>query len=346
MREKLTVRIIGAGVAGLSAAIALSAAGHEVELIDERFDVPRIGTALALFGSAQRVLADLGVLDTVRSVSSAPRQGRIRGAGGQILATVPAGKALLVSRSDLVRILQQAVPDAVVRIRRRVDDVRALRTGADVLIGADGVHSLVRRSGWTRADARSHGVTVLRGTAEISPPDISETWGGGWLFGITPLPGDRTNWFACIPEHRTGSTAEDLDHLRGVVGGAREEIDAVLTAARPGSTLVHGIHTAPPVPVPVRDNVVLIGDAAHAMAPNLGHGANTALADAGVLTRSLNSAATVRGALRDHVLQRSPPGQAWRLGSEAMLHLAMADQRAAARDRLLGALSSPSGPTS
>lgn len=366
MHEQLLVRVLGAGVSGLSAAIALARDGHQVELIDERFDIPRIGTSLGLFGSAQTVLDRLGILDTVRAASTAPRSGRLVGTDNRTLATMPAGEALLASRSDLVRILQEAVPDTVRLIRRRVDDVRPLRADADLLVGADGVHSLVRRSGWKhsvpgRAAARSHGVTVLRGTAEIPPPEASETWGGGWLFGITPLPGQRTNWFAALPEHRTNSREEDLDHLRAAIGGVREEIDEVLAAARPETTLVHGIHTVPPLLRPVRDNVALIGDASHAMAPNLGHGAHTALQDADALAEALrepatataagrsdsaNRSTTVRRALRGYALRRTVPGQVWRIGSAAMLHLAMADRSAALRDGLLGGISPASEPAS
>ena len=346
MSAPLSVRILGAGVAGLTAAVALAHQDHDVELIDESFRIPPIGTALGLFPPAQRALAEIGVLAQVRERAAMPRSGRLLTADGRVLATVPAGGGLLISRSDLMEILQDALPASVRPRRERVTDVRPLRAGADLLIGADGAHSLVCRSGWPGADARSHGITVLRGTAELAPPEVSETWGHGWLFGITPLPGDRTNWFACVPEHRTSSRAADLEHLHSVVGGHRPAIDLVLDAATPGTTLVHGIHTAPPV-LPVRDRVVLIGDAAHAMAPNLGHGANTALADAHALAASLRGVApreeqdevvgAVRWAVRRYALRRTAPGQAWRLGSATMLRLAMMEENSGLRDRLLSA---------
>ena len=362
----LRLTILGAGVAGLAAATLLSRDGHHVELLDERFSIPAVGTSLGLFGPAQQVLGRIGVLEAVRELSAAPERGTLRAADGRVLAEIPAGGALLLPRSTLVRLLQEALPAEVRTVRRRIEDVRPLRARADLLIGADGVHSLVRRSGWPgRPGARSHGMTVLRGTAEGTPLEISETWGGGWLFGITPLAGEGTNWFVCLPEHRAPSTRASLEHLRSVVGGRRAAIDEVLAAASPERTLVHGIRTVPAL-VPVQDRAVLLGDAAHAMAPNLGHGANTALADAAALADVLaqdRPEGTGRGrsglglglgepgrdltaALRAYALRRTLPGQAWRIGSGMMLRLAMMDGAAPLRDRLLGGapLTTPPAP--
>lgn len=352
MTTPLTIRILGAGVSGLAAANLLAAEGHHVELFDERFDTPTVGTALGLFPPAQDVLARLGLLEEMRRVAAAPAAGTLRSADGRVLAVVPAGDALLVSRTTLVRALREALPASVTTRRQRLEDVRPLRDGADLLVGADGVHSLVRRSGWPgRTEARSHGMTVLRGTADLAPPEVSETWGRGWLFGITPLDGTGTNWFACLPEHRTASRSEDLAHLVRTVGRHRAPIDAVLAAATPRRTLVHGIHTAPALR-PVRENVVLLGDAAHAMAPNLGHGANTALRDAQALadavqaeqSRNQETATLVRRALRRYALERTLPGQGWRVASSTMMHLAMTPATAGWRDRVLAASVGKLGP--
>lgn len=357
MIPRLRTRILGAGVAGLAAAGALARDGHEVELIDEAFALPPGGTALVLFGSGREALDRLGVLEEIRDHCAAPREGRLMNADGRVLARIPAGDTLLVPRTDLVRILRDSLPATVVRRTGRFEDPAALRRlqeDTHVLVGADGVHSPLRRTLWPGdRSARSHAVTVLRGTADIAPPEIAEIWGPGWLFGITPLPGGRMNWFASCPEHRTGSTDEDLAHLRALIGGRLAPIDAVLEAATAETTLVHGILTAPPV-IPVRGRTVLIGDAAHAMAPNLGHGANTALEDAMALARVLRrpgsragadvgaeqdpTSADAEVALRRYRRRRTVPGQAWRIGSSAMMRLASARRTAPARDAVLGTL--------
>lgn len=337
LRRVLGIRVLGAGVAGTAAAALLAAAGHEVELIDEDFAQPALGTSLALFPPAQRVLARIGVLEDVRAGATAPREGRLVGRDDRVLATLPSADALLVPRPHLLACLRGALPPGVHRRRARVQDVRPLRRGADVLVGADGLHSLTRLSGWGEdARARGHGMTILRGTSPQAPPEISETWGGGWLFGITPLTGGGTNWFACVPEHRAADRAGDLAHLRAVVGGVRAPIDAALEAASPARTTVHGLFTVPPV-LPVREDVVLIGDAAHAMAPNLGHGANTALSDAAALATALDGAQRVRPALARYAAHRHAVDQGWRIGSGIMLRAAMADDLSGARDAVLGA---------
>ena len=109
MSRSPSIRILGAGVAGLAAATALAADVLHIELLDERFEFPSIETSLGMFDSAQRALVKLGVLDEVRRVSVAPRQGAIHGQDGRTPVMLPAGDALLLACSDLVRIPQDLV---------------------------------------------------------------------------------------------------------------------------------------------------------------------------------------------------------------------------------------------
>ena len=85
----LRLTILGAGVAGLAAATLLSRDGHHVELLDERFSIPAVGTSLGLFGPAQQVLGRIGVLEAVRELSAAPERGTLRAADGRVLAEIP-----------------------------------------------------------------------------------------------------------------------------------------------------------------------------------------------------------------------------------------------------------------
>lgn len=336
-RRRITV--LGAGVAGLAAAHLLARGGHEVELVDAEFTAPGVGTTLGLFPPAQRVLERIGVLEAVREEAAAPREGRLVAADGRVLARVPAGGVLLASRTVLNEAMLASLPASVRCRRRQVSDVRPLLDGTEILVAADGVRSLTRSSGWgARARARRHGQTVLRGTTTAPPPDVSETWGRGWLFGITPLRDGGTNWFASLPEHREPDTSRALAHARRTLGGIRPEIDAVLAAATPERTLVQGILTAPPV-WPARGRVVLIGDAAHAMAPNLGHGANTALADAGALADVLaSSSGPAEAALQRYARRRHLPDQGWRVASQLMMAAATWTLIAPTRDAVLRAM--------
>jgi 2-polyprenyl-6-methoxyphenol hydroxylase-like FAD-dependent oxidoreductase len=214
--EPLRITILGAGIAGLAAATLLARTGHRVELLDERFAVPAVGTVLGLFRPAQEVLRELGVLEAAQQLAAAPERGTLRAADGRVLADLPSPGALLLSRSVLVRLLQEALPTEVRTETRRIQDVRPLRDRSDLLIGADGVHSLVRRSGWPgRTAARSHGMTVLRGTTDAPRPrsprpgaaagcSASRRWRGSGRTGspaspsIAPRPRGRAS-STCAP---------------------------------------------------------------------------------------------------------------------------------------------------
>ena len=131
---------------------------------------------------------------------------------------------------------------------------------------------------------RSAGYGAWRGvarTGDITPQGASETFGRGKRFGLVALSGERTYWFAVL----TGEGAEaDLERA---FAGWHEPIAAVLASTPPSERSYLELRDLPPLPRWHRDRHVLVGDAAHAMTPNMGQGAAQALLDVAALTSEL-----------------------------------------------------------
>lgn len=293
-----TINIVGAGVAGLATAAFLSHATdqdgvhkHSVEITDRRdldTSPPRVpGTAFGLWPGPMAALDRLGIGDRLRADGVHVSTGTIRTHRGRVLTRLRGQDCWLVPRDRLTAALIDTLSPQVQITHGDVVDPPTPRAG-EVLVGADGVHSRIRRAWWPGTEAASHGVSVLRGTiaGQLPQDSLTETWGPGWLVGFTPNAGPSINWFAVVPEHR-GTTAECLANLRALVGGHLPDIDRILAAAEPERTLVHGINTAPPMRSMVSGRVVLVGDAAHAMTPNTGRGACSALLDGAALADEL-----------------------------------------------------------
>lgn len=279
-------------------------------------------------------------------------------AAGRVLVQPPAVPMDLLLRPTLVDLLDQAVPDSVRRVDARVDDPAALR--ADLVVGADGVRSVVRRSAFgTHLVPRATPWLALRGLLPGSPPVAGEFWGSGDLAGVVPAPGDRTYWFTthvsalgAAPaggQRWTSSppvdAAEALDEARRVFGARPDRSAAVLDVlarARPEDTLAQRILEAPPMRRLVHGRAVLVGDAAHAMTPNLGRGACEAMLDAHALAQELSRPTVDRPALGRALLRyearRLPAALALPPISRTLMHAALQRRLHPARDTALRAV--------
>lgn len=335
------ITIVGGGIAGLALAAGLDPMRFDVTLHEQRPGVPPVETSLAMWPEAQAALAVLGVLPEIRSAGTGLGGVALRDSAGHSWAAPAVRGVLGVSRADLLRILEAAVPRAVRRAAGRVDDVPASGPlAAGLLVGADGVHSVVRSAFWgRRAAAKLTPYLALRGVlAEpVAPETGGEYWGRGQLFGITPASGGGTYWYASF---RSGlgpagvDAAEALRRTRERFAGSAPAVRRVLEAATPETTLAQRIWTVPTLASFVRPGAVLIGDAAHGMTPNLGRGACEALVDAAALAELLN-AQPVAEALRAYNRQRILRTQLLRVASSAMAGLALAERAQPLRDRLL-----------
>lgn len=228
--------IVGGGIGGLAAAVALSQRGWDVEVFERAPRFAEVGAGLSLWPNAVTALTDLGVADRVVAQAVPHRQGGIRDASGRWLMRTDGaalrtrfGAVLMIHRADLLDLLREALPDDVV-LHPGVTVHRADGSGVihhsrgsasgDVLIGADGIRSVVRDSLWGHIAPRYAGYTAWRFVTASPLPAISdsgESWGRGSRFGYAPLPDGRIYCYAVAnaPEGAAGDGLRELWHRFG-----------------------------------------------------------------------------------------------------------------------------------
>jgi 2-polyprenyl-6-methoxyphenol hydroxylase-like FAD-dependent oxidoreductase len=320
------ITIVGGGVAGLTLAATLDPTVYDVTLVERKPGFSRVPTAFGIWPFALAALERIKLADELRERGLLLTSGVITADSARrpVSMTKQDANTWLITRPALLQLLDEAVPDTVGREQRHVADVTTL--GGDLVVAADGARSVVRSRVWGD-QPRDTGVVAIRGVLE-TPPDtpldrMHEFWGDRMLFGVGPnrLPhGTGTNWYASA-RRSEDTPADSLAWARGAYAAFPELVRMTLALAGPEQTVVNTILESRRPRELVKERYVLVGDAAHAMSPNLGRGACEAMVDAIVLGEALNEHGP--GGARHYGKTRLRAGQRTRAAAAMARRLAL-----------------------
>ncbi|MEV5839140.1 FAD-dependent monooxygenase [Nocardia sp. NPDC052112] len=279
--------IVGGGIGGLTAAIALRAAGWEVTVYEQAAEFTEVDAGVMLTANVLAGLDLIGVGEPIRAEAMADHIGGLRNRRGRELVlgrvrdVLGGDDLVVVHRADLIAVLVGALPSECLRPGSRVIRVDAsgdIETAEgtvqfDLVVAADGIHSLTRRHVWPELRGVRHtGITGWRWIVDAPPPDwVGLVFGHRAEFGILPMTGNRIYAFA-----GTHTGIDGLDHFKNWP----HPVPDMVAAADPQRVLENELLDIRVPKSLARGRVALIGDAAHGMHPTLGQGAGMTIEDA------------------------------------------------------------------
>ena len=354
LRRQISIAIVGAGIGGLAAAAALRQVGFDATVFEQAEKFARVGAGIQQSPNAMKVHRGLGIEERLRAVAFAPSSSLNRdGASGKVTNDHPLGREveerygapyLTLHRGDLHAALAAIVPAASVQLGKKLVAIAAqgqrialafadgTEATADAVIGADGVHSLVRDHVTGPQQPRFTGRLAYRTTfpaARLRGVDVGTSRTKWWgkdrhivIYCVTAAR-DEVYFTTSQPEkadwmtRESWSTTGDLAEMRAAFAYFHSDVQAVLAAAPE----VHkwGIYEREPLAAWSKGRVVLLGDACHPMTPYMASGAAMALEDAVVLARCLDEVddESIEAALQAYEATRKPRTSVVQAGSSA-----------------------------
>jgi salicylate hydroxylase/6-hydroxynicotinate 3-monooxygenase len=317
MSKQMKFAVIGAGMGGLAVAATLRKIGIDVQVYEQATRFGRIGAGIQMMPNSMKVLRGIGVEDRLRGIAFAPYSHLNRdGYSGEVLRELPMPDALYgapylcMHRADLHDALASVLPPEIIHLSKKLTGLEqnggpvtlkfadGTTATADAVIGADGVHSLVRDI-IVGPDAPVHkGRIAYRAVYESRllngfdiGPSRTKWWGKDRHIVIYYITGPKTELYfvTSVPESAEWMTKEswsakgDVNELRAAYSEFHQDVRNVLDACP--DCHKWAILEREPLKSWSQGRVVLLGDSAHPMTPYMAQGAATSIEDAAVLAR-------------------------------------------------------------
>lgn len=300
--------IIGAGIGGLTTALAFENKGIDYQVFERAPKLNEVGAGIWLAPNALQVLDSLSILDKIFNQGNQIKQitiakkdlSPISDSNQQFVEDNFGYSTVAIHRAELQQILFDKIPKHKIHLGKSFNSFIKLNSkeleinfeeGSTVttnfLIGADGIHSKVRKQLFPESTLRYSGQTCWRGVCEIDL-DVThqhqgfEIWGDEIRFGISKVAKNKVYWFAVIKSKPNikGSNVQTKENLLKLFSSFHPIVTKLISNTELNQIIKGDINDLKPLNKWYKGNVCLLGDAAHATTPNMGQGGAQAIEDA------------------------------------------------------------------
>jgi 2-polyprenyl-6-methoxyphenol hydroxylase-like FAD-dependent oxidoreductase len=335
------IAIIGGGIGGLTTAIALQQKGFDVKVYEAAPEIREVGAGLWIAPNAINIFERLGIAKAIKSAGNQLHSSYLGDHKANVLTKVDFSKIIekydngttAIHRGKLQSILLKNVKPNTVETYKRLKNIETIFASdsvateggikmtfedgtvanCDILIGADGIHSVVRKHLFGEMRLRYSGQTCWRGVAKMAlktPKEAAELWGtkGGLRTSYSQISGEEVYWYITAKAEKGTKIPQNevKSYLLNLVSEFQSDIQSVIEKTDNHAILQNDLLDLKAIPTWYKGNVVLIGDAAHATTPNLGQGACQAIEDAYYLAHCLSQYPSVNEAFSAFQRKRKP----------------------------------------
>ncbi|PCJ98357.1 MAG: monooxygenase [Flavobacteriaceae bacterium] len=308
----MTIDIIGAGIGGLTTAIALEQKGFKTRIFEQAENIKPIGAGIILASNAMQVYEKLGLRKAIEENGNSISSLNITNASLKPLSKMDLSyfenkfkvKNVAIHRGVLQQILIEKLSDSTINLNHKLNKVLENTNGhslefqngekiqSSTLLGADGLNSIVRQNLFFNNNIRKANQICWRGITKYSLPqkyqnELNEAWGKSERFGFVQIANNKVYWYA-LKSFKKNKEEFNLNKIEDYFCKYDSIIKDIISSTKKEQINTAEISDLAPINNWHKENVCLIGDAAHATTPNMGQGACQAIEDAYVLSECLS----------------------------------------------------------